>query len=485
MNQEELKELEGEIGEVVDKWLSEVMKGRLISGTNSPAPRSLWDRLKHGIKNWWYGPQGEKENPYRWQNRFGSDLGSSVKQESFDPTAFTLHEYAEIKGIVDSLERRICESNSDFENLKIYQIMKSAAEELKKRLFYAFKNKFSSLSATPAGSTTAVGASSGDGGEEAILSNTSPVPADSKTSNTARPVAKGDKAARPVAKGDKAARPVAKGDKAARPVAKGDKAARPVAKQIAGSIKTSDKEAEAEVATNKNDQLAGYLQDEKRGERYEVGEAVKKIVSFLRSIESFKKNEVLKNWWKNLAEKYSKDTDSSNSIWKDLVASDAILDGIEKATSVPKADIKKMMIDHLEGRNQDGGGAIAQNQPDEEKDEGHNLGLEAYFTTNGAQDDPNQAITKIERFLANPMASIGSSTQPDIIKALSAWWSGVKEDMKKSPDKKEFLARNMSERADDPDYVPPLVSQIADVMKKNPKFVSNLMRTHIRKKSNR
>lgn len=135
MSEENLSILQRQISDVVDRWVSTVLKDRLMHATNSPQQRSLWDKFKHGVANWWYGPQGQDANPYRWRNRFGNDLGVS---ETFDPSLFTLKEYSDIRGLVDSVERRMDESE-EFDNLKIAQILRSAAQELKVMLFDAMK----------------------------------------------------------------------------------------------------------------------------------------------------------------------------------------------------------------------------------------------------------------------------------------------------------------------------------------------------------
>lgn len=132
------KELWGQISGVVDKWVSEVLRSRFLEKPQGQKPRSLWDKFKQGVANWWWGPNGDKHNKYKWRNRFGDELGVT---ESFDPSAFTLHEYMEIRGLVDSVESRLDESEEEFDSLRLMQIVRDAAETLKRMLYDALVGK--------------------------------------------------------------------------------------------------------------------------------------------------------------------------------------------------------------------------------------------------------------------------------------------------------------------------------------------------------
>lgn len=134
----ENKELWDQIAKVVDQWVSEVLRSRFLEKPQGQKPRSLWDKFKQGVANWWWGPDGDKHNKYKWRNRFGDELGVT---ESFDPSVFTLHEYMEIRGLVDSVESRLDESGEEFDNLRLMRIVRDAAESLKKMLFDALVNK--------------------------------------------------------------------------------------------------------------------------------------------------------------------------------------------------------------------------------------------------------------------------------------------------------------------------------------------------------
>lgn len=338
MDQDMLKALNAEIEKVVDRWVSETLKERLISGTDNPQKRTLWDRLKQGISNWWYGPQGEKENPYRWKNRFGHALGSM--KESFDPTIFTLVEYSEIRGLVDSVERAFNESGESFEGLRLTQILTSAAKDLKAKLFDALKNKLTAMAAPaePAPKPTPA--------EEPKP----PAPPAEEPSPPAAPPTK-----RPVSqmkKGNKDSKPTrpssapksSSSKKAAE--AKSEKPAR-AARETEDTTKDR---GETGNQTN-NEALAGFLQDDKVG-RYEIKDAIGRITKFFLSADVFRTNSKFKEWWVPKAQEYIRnqegDKKAFDRLWEDLVASDSIVEDASRIAGVSKDDIKRMMKDHLE-----------------------------------------------------------------------------------------------------------------------------------------
>ena len=136
-------EIAKEIDAIVDKWASEELMNKIVSPTIAPDKRrGLWDRFKGGLSNIWYGLKGGRynpENPYYWKNRFGDDLG--VK-ESFNPAAFTIKEYKEIRSAIETTEQQINESlPPGADKLRIVQIIKQAAENLKKQLKDIFARK--------------------------------------------------------------------------------------------------------------------------------------------------------------------------------------------------------------------------------------------------------------------------------------------------------------------------------------------------------
>ena len=492
MNQEQLSDLKSEIDSVVNKWVSEILRDRLIHGTKDSKPSSLWDKLKQGMANWWYGPQGEKDNPYMWKNRFGGRLGVS---ESFSPAVLTLREYAEIKEAVDSVERVINEAPEAFEKLRIAQILRSAGEDLKAMLFDRLKDKVASVSPSPV-SAPAVAPAGAPASQPAVAAQGSPpasadAKAQKKKKGATSPVTQDTSS-----QGKASTKAAGTATKPSSPAPKEQKA-RDTSKPSGSSAAAQPKQNAGEgddvnTATSKNEQLIGYLQDDRQGRRYSLDDAVDKITSFFMSVESFRESKSLEKWWSGKVEEYIKDSQGKSEesgldkIWNDLVVGDSMLDAIEKNTRIPKSEIKKMMVDHLVGRSPSKEDAGAGKRPTEqEEEEDSSLGLNAYFTTDGKADEPGVAIAKIERFLANPMAATGRETQPNIVEALATWWEGVKKKMSEASDKRDFLSKNMSEKSDDAEYVPPFASQIANVMNKSPKYVANLMRAHIRKKSNR
>ncbi len=123
---------------MVDQWVSEVLKSRFLQKPAGAPDRSLWDKFKQGITNWWWGPKGDKWNPYVWRNRFGDELGVS---ESFDPSVFSLHEYTGLKSVVESVESSLNEAREDFDSLRLMKLVRSAAEDLKSMLFRALDGK--------------------------------------------------------------------------------------------------------------------------------------------------------------------------------------------------------------------------------------------------------------------------------------------------------------------------------------------------------
>ena len=134
----ESEELKREISRIVDKWVSEVLKDRFLEKPSGVPDRSLWDKLKQGMTNWWWGPKGDKWNPYVWQNRFGDELGVA---ESFNPSVFTLQAYKDLKSLVDSVESNLNEAREDFNKLRLMTVIKSAAERLKEMLFQALNGR--------------------------------------------------------------------------------------------------------------------------------------------------------------------------------------------------------------------------------------------------------------------------------------------------------------------------------------------------------
>lgn len=128
-------DIKKEIDKIVDQWVDEVIKVRLLptpgSGEQEKGP-SLWNRFKRGLSNLFHGYTNQ-QNPYYWQNR-ASQLGV---QESFDHARrLTLKEYSDIREVLDRAEMQM--ENEQLEKLRMVKIIRSAAEELKKRLYGIF-----------------------------------------------------------------------------------------------------------------------------------------------------------------------------------------------------------------------------------------------------------------------------------------------------------------------------------------------------------
>lgn len=353
MNDEILANLEREISTVVDNWVSTILKDRLMSGTSKPSPRSMWDRLKQGVANWWYGPQGEKDNPYRWQNRFGNSLGSAGVRESFDPSVFTLHEYSEIRQLVESVESRINESNVDFEKLKLTQILRAAAGELKVLLFNALKKTILSAptqaNAVAAPDSKAAGAKIGrytrpkkTGGGPAIDQNKSKSKTDKRKPKQQAKVAKDVVDAARDGSGEET-RSIASDPTVA--VASPSETPREKAKP--------KDEMPEDSAAGANEQMMGYLQDEKKGKRYDIDDSLERLDKFIRSSEKLSKNQEIKKWWMEKAGAYiemaQKESESRalESLWDDLIGTDNFVEAIAQKTSINKDMLKKMMVSYL------------------------------------------------------------------------------------------------------------------------------------------
>lgn len=137
-----INEMEGEneifkaMSKMVDDWVAELIS-KLTSKNFSGPKRGLWDRFKGGLHNIFYGRDNE-ENPYYWRNRFGDDLGVSEQPRK----RLSLSEYAGLKDAVNKAEQIVdgllIEDASPVENLKIVKTLRTAAEDLKKRLAVLF-----------------------------------------------------------------------------------------------------------------------------------------------------------------------------------------------------------------------------------------------------------------------------------------------------------------------------------------------------------
>lgn len=175
----EAQELKNKINQLVDQWVSEVLRSRFLQKPHDIERRSLWDKFKQGLTNWWWGPEGDEKNKYRWRNRFGDELGVT---ESFSPEIFSLQEYRDIKGVVDSVELQINENEEEFDNLRLMKIVRSAAEKLKDMLFNGLVGRVEEIPTqnsaveerpkTPSSDDGAVGGGSGgQGGRTSLVTD--------------------------------------------------------------------------------------------------------------------------------------------------------------------------------------------------------------------------------------------------------------------------------------------------------------------------
>ena len=129
MTKEQIKQ---QISTIVDRWVNDTISS-LTSGGSGVQPRGIWDRLKGSFYNLTYGRDDKKNNPYYWRNRLGDDLGSQA--ESCSPIGMTLSEYNVLRSVVGVAERVVNEvDNSATEKLRLVQVIRRAAEDLKNRL---------------------------------------------------------------------------------------------------------------------------------------------------------------------------------------------------------------------------------------------------------------------------------------------------------------------------------------------------------------
>lgn len=125
--------INAEIDRAVEIWVSELIK--TLTGTGSvpqtaARPRGIWDRFKGTLSNLWHG-RYDKNNPYKWINRFGDDLG--VAEESFQIEKLSLNDYRLLKETCLELERQINEVDG-VESLRLVRLIRSAADKLKNDL---------------------------------------------------------------------------------------------------------------------------------------------------------------------------------------------------------------------------------------------------------------------------------------------------------------------------------------------------------------
>jgi hypothetical protein len=150
-----LKQISNVIDRVVDTWVNELLAKMVASPMDPSTKRDLWDRFKGTLANIWYGGKYNPKNPYYAQHRFGDELGASVKKtENFNPSAFTLKEYNELKSIIDRFEEAINEQQqlpTWAEKIKLVKIIKDEAAKLKKELKNIFTRNCKTAEKQPSG----------------------------------------------------------------------------------------------------------------------------------------------------------------------------------------------------------------------------------------------------------------------------------------------------------------------------------------------
>jgi hypothetical protein len=114
-----------EIDKIVDDWVTKLISDLINAGSDSK--RGIWDRFKGSASNLWYG-RNNQDNPYFYKNKFGDELGSVQPNESFIPKPYKLEDYRQLRDICNNLEQQI---NENTENLRIVQLIKKAAQDLK------------------------------------------------------------------------------------------------------------------------------------------------------------------------------------------------------------------------------------------------------------------------------------------------------------------------------------------------------------------
>jgi hypothetical protein len=143
MTKDQIKQ---QINAVVDRWVNDTISS-LTKGSPRVPPRGIWDRLKGTFYNLTYGRDDKKNNPYYWKNRFGDEMGA---QESQSPIGMTLSEYNVLRSAVGATERVINEvDSSETEKLRLVQVIRRAAEDLKSRL-HSILDSWETSDAAPA-----------------------------------------------------------------------------------------------------------------------------------------------------------------------------------------------------------------------------------------------------------------------------------------------------------------------------------------------
>lgn len=360
-----LKHLEDEINNVVDSWVSGALRDRFMQKPVGQKPRSLWDRFKQGVTNWWWGPKGDKYNPYKWKNRFGDNLGSTVEHsrrpEMFDPSIFTLQDYRDIRDLVESIEMRLDESadtDGEFDKLRLMNLLKSAASDLKGMLYHAIKRKLATVWPAASSAADSGGLKPGSYLSTNIEVDPDNLPPNMKQRLEPEPVKDAAQSNAPSAnKPDPqpASKPRARTTSSRNRKPAEKKASSTPPKQDAAEKRKispqakSDEDSPDEVVDGMD--LRGYFYTEKD----EPLDFVERIESFLKT-EKYKPHRAgLRPWWKSelvAAENKGQDRDEQKNwlranLWGRLVTGDGVIKKISEISGFSKDEVKQDMIQHL------------------------------------------------------------------------------------------------------------------------------------------
>jgi hypothetical protein len=376
MEASKLVDIEKKINKVIDDWVSQTVKDRFINRPVGLPKMSLWDKFKRGVRNWFWGPAGDKYNKDRWTSRFGDELGV---EESFDPSIFTLNEYMQIRGVVDSLELRLeeveqSEEEKQFGKLRLMGLIRSAADELKGMLFHAIKRVImepaTPQAPPPAGRETApkanptAGATSGKVTLPSSKTKARAPRSGGVSSTTKKTRKRKGRASAPAVNDASASADSATTDSSAAPPE--DENINNVALSSAVADKTdapatspdapSNDDASQPSSTEKNSELRGFFYDKKKDDKgeeieEEAGDFAKRIAIFFSSMSKKYKDKKsnLDKLYNLLIEERKKDAskDKRDYWYEKIVLSDDFVEGISKAANITKEQAKSHMISYI------------------------------------------------------------------------------------------------------------------------------------------
>lgn len=487
------KELYDQISKTVDDWVRDVLKSRFKERPSVGQPRSLWDKFKQGVTNWWWGPKGDKYNPYVWRNRFGDELGVS---ESFNPSVFTLHEYKDIRLVVESVEKKFEDSKDPFDNLRLMGIVRDAAETLKKLLFNALKGRVS-IPKSP--SPPAEDNKRGDvetledprpsrGKDAPTVSSSEPV-ADKGQEQDVSANSTDPEAATPKASG--AAETIEK-DAESKPVPseKIDKPAAPPAEKKgvdAGVLKPEPENSEAEPIVDGSEELMDYVQIKGKLKGF-LKELIGQFPSMFGTEKAPEKNKEVEEWFKGNSKRLNKGIEEAKSSGEKVAflkdVANSLAGEIGKIIGIDKNKTTSLMLKYLKDGKVDERSLPKKDAEESEGNDGQDdpidesLGLEAYLFDGDRRVSAETAIKRLEGFMQDPLGSQGVSRNDERVARLNEWWKEEKESIKDSADKSEHLEKMLLSSES-------YLKKIGLILGKSPRLVKGIMVKHIQKKSSR